>query len=78
MARMDQSIGWANLDGITYLANILGETEFELFRRAYRAWHGRWPDEIQVERDFGNWLTERADLPPYVRGYLRQPHFIYA
>ena len=63
---------------VSYLANVLGETEFELFRKAYRAWYGRWPDEIHLEKDFGRWLTSRADLPPYVRTYLRQPHFIYA
>lgn len=63
---------------VTYLANLLGDTEFELFRKAYRDWYGRWPDEMHLERDFGNWLTSPGDLPPYVRRYLRQPHFIYA
>jgi hypothetical protein len=53
-------------------------SEFELFRQAYHAWYGHWPDEQDLERQFGSFLNDPDRLPAYLQSYLRSPPYMLA
>ena len=59
-----------NLRVVALCARDLEISEFELFAKAFRAWHGRPPVVRDLEREFGGFLTQRCDLPFYVRRFI--------
>ena len=46
-------------------------TEYEVFRRAWRAWFGTEPVPGELERHFVRYMF-RQDVPPWVRHYTRR------
>lgn len=56
---------------ITLAANQLDVGEFELFRIAYRAWHGMDELEHVVDRHFGDYLVS-GRAPHWARHYCRE------
>jgi hypothetical protein len=55
---------------VALTARGLEISEFELFVKAFRAWHGRAPVVRDLEREFGQFLNQRCDLPFYVRRFI--------
>ena len=66
------------METLCEVASLLEMSEFELFRRAYHAWYGSWPDERELERQFGNFLHWPEQAPAYVQSYLRSPPYLLA
>ncbi len=56
---------------LTRAANILDTSEYEVLRRAYRAWHGHPAPETELQRAFRLSLR-RNELPPWARAYTLQ------
>lgn len=59
-----------DLQVVALTARGLEISEFELFARAYRSWHGCAPLLRELEREFGHFLNQRRDLPFYVRRFI--------
>ena len=66
------------MDQLNEMANRLDTTEFELFRIAYHAWYGAWPDERELEYQYGSYLRSPDRAPAYVRNLLRRPPYLLA
>lgn len=66
------------METISNIANLLEISEFELFRMAYHAWYGSWPNDLEVEKHFGTFLTRPDAAPFYVQSYVRTPPFMLA
>jgi len=66
------------METVCKLASLMEMSEFELFRQAYHAWYGHWPDERDLERQFGSFLNDPDRLPPYLQSYLRSPPYMLA
>ncbi len=52
-------------------SRALRVSEFDLFRLAYRRWHGAEPDEKALERVFVSYMFRQA-VPLWVRQFCRQ------
>ena len=59
-----------DLQIVALMARGLEISEFELFAKAYRSWHGSAPVVRDLEREFGRFLNQRSDLPFYVRRFI--------
>lgn len=59
-----------NLRVVALTARRLEISDFELFAKAYRSWYGYAPVVRDLEREFGNYLNQRCDLPFYVRRFI--------
>lgn len=59
------------LDMLTLTRESLDVSEFEVFCRAYAAWHGDEPSMQRIENHFDEYLSAGI-LPFYVRHYCRQ------
>ena len=66
------------MDTICEMASLLEVSEFELFRLAYHTWYGHWPDEAELERQFGRFLNDTQFMPAYLQSYLRSPPYLLA
>ena len=60
----------AQMMAVAHAARALEISEFELFRRAFQAWHGCAPDTRELEREFGRYLNQQTALPFYVRRFV--------
>ena len=49
----------------------LGLLEFDLFRAAWKHWHGDAPNERRLERDFVSYMFHQS-APVYVRDFARR------
>jgi len=58
------------MDLVRQAANILELSEYELFRRAYRQWHGCEPSEAALGRAYGRHF-QGGGTPHWVRDYAR-------
>lgn len=56
---------------VTEAAAALDLTEFDLFRLAYRRWHGHEPDPRALERSFADYML-RDTTPVWVRWLSRE------
>jgi hypothetical protein len=59
------------LEQLDASARDLGISEYELFQRAFEAWHGRRADPESIDHTFGRYLKE-GELPEWVRHFCRQ------
>lgn len=59
------------VDQLRLCARTLEISEYELFHRAYSAWHGHPPPLPELELRFHDYLR-RAELPAWVRHFCRQ------
>lgn len=56
---------------VSQAAALATVSEFDLFRAAWRSWHGSVPSERRVEPVFARFLHER-EAPGYVRHFARR------
>ena len=59
-----------NLRLVALCARRLEVSEYDVFAKAYRAWYGCAPVVRELEREFYGFLTQRRDLPFYVRRFV--------
>jgi hypothetical protein len=59
-----------DLDALRLTAEAMSASDYELFFKAYRAWHGKDPEGEQISALFGRYLR-RGELPSFVRHFTR-------
>ena len=60
-----------DLDALRLTAEAMNVSDYELFFKAYRAWHGEDPGDGQMSALFGRYLR-RGELPSFVRHFTRR------
>ena len=55
---------------VSFAANILEISEYELFCIAWHEWHGQEPNQDDIDQEFGAFL-DCGSVPFYVASYVR-------